>query len=99
MSDEHYREYTNERVIGHRVSAEPHVNEWLSETGERLGIAPREYVVITEGDVDWDSTHSVRLSLKELREIAEMFCVGDERSESSVQERSGTERQHVEDDE
>lgn len=63
-------DYTSERVIGHHIGASLETRELF--TGTEL-----ERVRITEGDVDWQDTHTVRLSLDELTDLYHEFVDTD----------------------
>lgn len=71
--------YTNERLIGHHIRAEvpepSDFRKWLDEIADEFDI-PRnapEFVEITESDVDWDESRKIRLTRRELQELAARF--------------------------
>lgn len=75
-------EYRNERVIGHSIRASEAEQSALSATiddiAEAYGIENAQYnelIEITEGDVDWDEPKTIRLSRKEITDLAERFGV------------------------
>jgi len=73
------QKYSNERVVGHHVSAvlepyEPHSS--VKTAANALDIEPMSWpdtVRITEGDVDWDSPREVTVTTEELRAMALVF--------------------------
>lgn len=68
--------YIDEPIIGHHVSAtrekrEP--PEYLQNAADRLDIELRsrpDFVRIEEGDVDWDESKEVKVTVDQLREMA-----------------------------
>lgn len=70
-------DYTNERVVGHRVHANLSEDNGYDSIESLIDsdIDPtnREYVYISEGDVDWEDSRQVCLSVTELREMALKF--------------------------
>jgi hypothetical protein len=71
-------EYSNERIIGHHVSAEDTGGALDNDVYERYDISPMwEHIEITEGDVDWEDTRSVKITKGELAEMAEVFLDDD----------------------
>jgi len=71
--------YTNERIIGHHISAErvPWEVDGITEAlVEALDIEPRQRpdrILITEGDVNWSSTNEVTITSEELKAMAVKF--------------------------
>jgi len=69
-------DYTNERVVGHRLRAnrESYEPRLVSkERGYSPLQSPLDKIRVVEGDVDWDDTREVCLTVEELREMALMF--------------------------
>ena len=75
-SDVPDHDYHNESVIGHHVRAnrESYDSPLFAQEGSSSLLSPPPYKIrIVEGDVDWDSTREVCVTIEELREMALEF--------------------------
>ncbi|WP_330630697.1 hypothetical protein [Halocatena halophila] len=77
------KKYSNERIIGHRVSADIEENNFTGIFADS-DLEPQipEYIVITESDIGVSEgsgwTKSVKLSPTELKDIYNLFFSEDE---------------------
>lgn len=69
-----------ESVIGHHysveiVTPESKLQDQLDKVADKWGIdrGRKQYVVITEGDVNWDSTKKMKIPLDTFEEIVNDF--------------------------
>lgn len=70
-------DYKDEPVVGHHIAAkveEREPSERLKDLAKRLGVELREqedWVRIREGDVDWEDTREVKMTISVFQEMAE----------------------------